>query len=134
MVAPMLLISPGPFVLPGPSGPFRTHGPFGPSRLPEPFEPSRPPRTPDPLDFLDLLDIYSICIPCCSYYNERRIKIAFVLFLNRSISILPSKLLLRYIRLSYMFCFVILSWGLEATPSATPFFKTAYKISHLPRL
>ena len=58
MVAPMLLISPGPFVLPGPSGPFRTHGPFGPSRLPEPFEPSRPPRTPDPLD------IYSICIPC----------------------------------------------------------------------
>ena len=85
MVAPRLLIFPGPpilprsfityksFVFPGPSGPSRTHGPFGPSRLPEPFGPSRPPRTPrtpDPLDFLDLLDIYSICIPCCSYYVQ----------------------------------------------------------------
>ena len=29
---------------------------------------------------------------------------------------------------------VLVSWGSEATPSATPFFKRAYKISHPPRL
>ena len=28
----------------------------------------------------------------------------------------------------------LVSWGSEATPSATPFFKRAYKISHPPRL
>ena len=32
------------------------------------------------------------------------------------------------------FSLTLVSWGSEATPSATPFFKRAYKISHLPRL
>ena len=31
-------------------------------------------------------------------------------------------------------CFWLVSWESEATPSATPFFKRAYKISHPPRL
>ena len=34
----------------------------------------------------------------------------------------------------YNVWYVLVSWGSEGTPSATPFFKSSYKISHPPRL
>ena len=37
-------------------------------------------------------------------------------------------------RSTQIFVLWVVSWGLEATPSATPFFKRAYKISHNPGL
>ena len=34
----------------------------------------------------------------------------------------------------YNYSYILVSWESEATPSATPFFKRAYKISHFPGL
>ena len=65
-----------------------------------------------------LLNLFHTILIVCTYY----------LFIIRYVLY---SCLSYYVLTTYS---TIVSWGSKATPSATPFFKTAYKVSHLPRL